>query len=62
MSKLSRNRGSSEGAKQPHAKISFWMNPKNHFWETDAHTEKSKEYHRQRIQDMFHAHRNQATI
>jgi hypothetical protein len=53
------NNSSTEATKPPYLRTSFWSKDENKFWESASHTEKSKALHRQRINEMFNAHRNQ---
>ena len=60
MSTSSKNRGSTESQKPPYLRLKFWLS--NAFWESDIHTQASKEYHRQRIREMFEQKKNMATL
>jgi len=61
-----KNRGSAEGQKHPYMRVTFWLNETNQFHhqvkEGLSHTQRSKDYHDKRIQDMTDKHRNAATI
>ncbi len=61
-----RNRGSIQAATHPYLRLSFWIEPKNQFWnhvkDGLSHTQKSKEYQEERISKMLSEVRNTAIL
>lgn len=38
--------------KEDYQKAEFWLNPKNHYWETDMYTEEGKKYLREFVKNI----------
>ena len=44
------NKTSTEANKHPYMQRAFWLNKKNHFWETDSYTSKGKQLCRDMVE------------
>ena len=44
------NKTSIAAGKHPYQRAKFWLDEKNHFWETDSYTEKGKEICREHLE------------
>lgn len=52
---MSRQKSSSGAEMHPYRRLSFWMDPANHFWNTDYYSQKSKDYFDKCLQDKVKA-------
>lgn len=48
--------------RSPYLKPQFWADSRNHFWETDTYSEKSKAYFREKFGKLLSDPRNQLRI
>lgn len=46
-----KSNSSATSMKEKHEKEGFWLDPKNHYWETEMYTEKGKEYLRKFVEN-----------
>lgn len=50
---MSRQKSSSGHTRCRYLLPIFWMDERNHFWETDLYSEKTKQYFRDSVSTMF---------
>ena len=55
------NKTSKAAMLHPYQRDSFWLDEKNHFWETDSYTENGKEYCRNIVKQIKENTQNDKT-
>jgi hypothetical protein len=56
------NAGSIRAARHPYLRATFWMDPRNHYWETPHYTEAEREKLRERNIDWLNSTDNRAEM